>query len=62
MFQRSDDITLGLRPWVISYLVAGLYNAYRPLKHVISDRFIPWIVLQEIVIESVRNRCRVSQG
>ena len=25
-------------------------------------RFIPWIVLQEIVIESVRNRRQVSQG
>ena len=25
-------------------------------------RFIPWIVLQEIVIESVRNCHRVSQG
>ena len=31
---NSDDITLGLLPRVISYLVAGLYNA---LKHVIYN-------------------------
>ena len=36
---NSDDITLGQRPRVISYLVAGLYNAYRQMKHVISDIF-----------------------
>ena len=36
---NSDDITLGLRPRVISYLVAGLYNAYRPLKHDIYNTY-----------------------
>ena len=40
----TDDITLGLRPRVISYLVAGLYNAYRPLKHVVYNTYILYIL------------------